>query len=71
MRFAFAIAVVAALISATDAVSNGCPSVCFLDSQCRTCSVTGTCRTSSHAPNIPERLIVEFEVEECIDECRK
>lgn len=27
--------------------------------------------TSSHAPNIPERLIVEFEVEECIAECRK
>lgn len=42
MRFTFAIAVVAVLISATEAVSDSCP-VCFIDHQCRHCDLRPFC----------------------------
>ncbi|KIK38341.1 hypothetical protein CY34DRAFT_809473 [Suillus luteus UH-Slu-Lm8-n1] len=38
MRFAFVVAVFAAVVSATDAVSEGCPIVCLVDSHCKSCS---------------------------------
>jgi hypothetical protein len=50
MRFPFVLAAVAVLttsISATDAVSENCPTVCFLSSQCQGCADGAFCVSMS------------------------
>jgi hypothetical protein len=48
MRFAIVVAVFAAVVSATDAVSEGCPIVCLVDSHCKACYQDRYCVSMSN-----------------------